>query len=140
MNRTLRRIGKRGVTLVEVLIVVAIMAAIAGAVTFVAVPEHNRAKIRLAAVGAATIREAAITWREVDDGAAVGACPSIDDLVAARKLDRLKTDDPWGSGYKIVCEGENIHVISPGRDRKHGTPDDIHEGMKSAELEAIAKQ
>ena len=139
MSKRLRRTRKRGVTLVEVLIVVAIMAAIAGAVTLVAIPEHNKAKIRIAMVGAASIKEAADMWREVDTGADLSACPTVQDLVTARKLDAKKTDDPWGSQYRVLCEEGEIHVASPGHDRKPGTPDDVRDGMKPAELEAIAR-
>ena len=140
MNRTLRRTTRqRGVSLVEVLIVVAIMAMIAGAVTLVAIPEYNKAKIRMAMIGASNIKEAVDVWREVDLVAETSACPSVQDLVDARKVDARKTDDPWGSSYTILCEEEALHVASPGHDRRLHTPDDVRDGMKPSELEAISR-
>lgn len=138
MKQDLRRRARRGVTLVEVLIVVAIMAVISGAVTIVASREHARAKIRMAAIGASTIKEAAVIWRDVD--APAEGCPSLAELVSAKKLDPRKIEDPWGSPYQIVCDGDDLHVVSPGRDRKAHTPDDVSDGMKPAELEAIASR
>jgi general secretion pathway protein G len=138
-NRLRKRARRRGVTLVEVLIVVSIMAVISGGVVLVAIPEHNKAKIRMAAIGAGAIKEAAEMWREVDTGAEAGACPTVQDLIAARKLDPQKIDDPWGSQYRIRCDYGEIHVASPGHDRKQDTPDDVRNGMKPAELEAIAR-
>jgi general secretion pathway protein G len=126
------------VTLVEVLIVVAIMATIAGAVTMVAIPEYNRSRVKVAAMSAAAIREAAQAYRAIED-AAPDACPTVQDLVQARKIDARRADDPWGSTFKIECEGEDIRVISPGRDRKLGTSDDVRDGMKPAEIELASR-
>ncbi|MFT3775753.1 MAG: prepilin-type N-terminal cleavage/methylation domain-containing protein [Minicystis sp.] len=138
-GRIQRRVRRRGVSLVEVLIVVAIMGVIAGAVTLVAIPEHNRARVRVASIGADTIKQAVSAWRATEDGAAADHCPTVADLVNAKKLDAKKTDDPWGSVYRIVCEGDEVHVISPGRDRKPNTQDDIPEGLKPADLETVVK-
>ena len=46
--RRLRRAATRGVTLVEVLIVVAIMALIAGGVSFLVLPRYREAQVKTA--------------------------------------------------------------------------------------------
>ena len=86
-SRRRARTRKRGVTLVEVLIVVAIMAVISGTVTMVAFPELRKARVRTAAMGADTVREAAKIYRDVDMAGDGAACPTVETLVEARKLD-----------------------------------------------------
>src|SRR5262249_39997488 len=78
------RAARRGVTLVEVLIVVAIMSVIAGAVTLVAFPELRKSRVRTAAIGAAEVAMAAKIYTEVDM-VEEGPCPTVPDLVAAKK-------------------------------------------------------
>jgi general secretion pathway protein G len=133
----LGRMASRGVTLVEVLIVVAIMAVIAGGATYLVFPEYKKARIKSAVVGATTIKSAAEAYREID-GATEG-CPTIQDLVNAKKIDGKKTDDPWGQPYKIKCEEGEIRVFSPGNDRKDNTPDDIRDDFKASDVEKVAK-
>lgn len=127
----------RGVTLVEVLIVVAIMAVIAGSAVFLVFPQLDKAKVKTAQQSAQTIRQAAEIHMNLDSAAS--DCPSIQDLVATKKLDRTRTDDPWGTPFKVVCEeGGELRVISAGKDKKEGTPDDVRDDMKPSEIEKIA--
>jgi general secretion pathway protein G len=133
-----RRDLARGVTLVEVLIVVAIMAVIAGGATMLVFPEYKKARIKAAVIGASTIKQAAQTYIEIDMVGGADTCPTMQDLVAGRKIDRQKTDDPWGVPYVINCADGEIHVISAGNDRKIGTPDDVRDDMKPAEVEKLA--
>jgi len=132
------RARTRGVTLVEVLIVVAIMATIAGAVTLVAFPELRKARVRTAAMGAAAVREAAQIYKEVDLVEDAPACPSVQDLVAARKLAPGKTADPWGTNYRVLCEDQDVHGASNGRDHRPGTADDVRDDIAPADVERIA--
>jgi general secretion pathway protein G len=137
---TIRRLGRRvsrGVTLVEVLIVVAIMAIIAGGATMMVFPEFKKARIKSALIGASTIKTAAESYRELDSTS--DACPTIQDLVNGRKIDGKKIDDPWGQPYKIRCEEGEIRVYSSGNDRKENSPDDIRDDLKPSDVERIAK-
>jgi len=126
------------VTLVEVLIVVAIMAMIAGAVTLVAFPELRKARVRTAAMGAAAVRDAANIYQEVDLVEDGPACPSVHDLVAARKLLPGKTADPWGRSYRVLCEEKDMHGASNGRDGKPDTPDDVRDDIAPGDVARIA--
>jgi general secretion pathway protein G len=145
VNRKLARLARkmrraeralsRGVTLVEVLIVVAIMAVIAGGATLLVFPQFKKARNKTAVLGAGTIKQAAELYQNLNGTADV--CPTIQDLVAAKNIDAKKTDDPWGSPYKIVCVDGEIHVTSPGNDRKENTPDDLRDDMKPSEIEKI---
>jgi general secretion pathway protein G len=133
-----RRLGhgrERGVTLVEVLIVVAIMAVISGGVTLVAFPLYKEARIKSAVVGCQAVKQAAELFQNLDGVA--DQCPTIQDLVNSRKIDGKKTDDPWGVTYKVDCSEGEIRAISAGNDRKFGTQDDIRDDFKPADVQRI---
>jgi general secretion pathway protein G len=131
------RAKRRGVTLVEVLIVVAIMAVIAGTVTVYAFGELKTARVRAAAIGAGAVREAARIHRDVD--LAGSDCPSIADLIAARKLDAKRSADPWHTRYEVRCEEDDVHGVSAGADRRPQTADDVRDDVTPADVERIAK-
>jgi general secretion pathway protein G len=135
-----RRSRARGVTLVEVLIVVAIMSVIAGMVTLVAFPELKRARIRTAALSGKAVRQAAELYREVDLGGDRSSCPTVENLAAARRLDAKASGDPWGSRFHVECvEEDDLRAISPGSDRRLRTPDDVRDDVSPAEIEAISR-
>lgn len=138
-NLLLRRRGKkRGVTLVEVLIVLAIMALISGSAVFLVFPALAEAKYDTAVLSAQTVRKAAELHLNIDGA---DGCPTVDDLVNSRKLEKGKTNDPWGTPFKIECkEGSEIRVSSPGKDKKEGTPDDVRDNMTKAEIKAAANK
>ena len=64
-------------------------------------------------------------------------CPTVKDLAEAKKLDSKKTDDPWGRPYRISCE-DDIVVFSNGKDGKEGTPDDVRNDFKPADIKRVA--
>ncbi len=117
------RAAMRGVTLVEVLIVVAIMSLIATTVVVAVIPKFTKAQEDTALNSAREIRNAVVRWRSTRGG---DQCPSVAQLVADKEIDTAsKTDDPWGSAFKIECTEEEVTVSSPGRDKKEGTQDDL---------------
>ena len=121
LRRRLSRAASRGVTLVEVLIVVAIMALIAGTVGFVVLPKMQQARVDTATTNARKIRQVATQYVALRGG----ECPSVEKLVSEKELDAENNEDPWGKPYKIDCGGDDIMVVSAGPDRQEGTPDDI---------------
>lgn len=134
-RRRARRAGARGVTLVEVLIVVAIMAVISGGVTLVAFPLFKESRIKIGVQGCQTVRQAAELYQNLEGSA--DQCPTIQDLVTSKKLDGKRTEDPFGSTYKIDCSEGEIHGISPGNDKKFGTPDDLRDDFKDADIKRV---
>lgn len=132
--RAMSRAAARGVTLVEVLIVVSIMAVISGGAVVLAFPLYNEAKIKTAVVSAKEIKKAAQLYQEMDS--VNDACPTIQDLVAAKRVDS-KTDDPWNKPFRVTCGEGDIHVLSSGKDRKEGTPDDIRDDFTPADVKRV---
>jgi len=113
----------RGVTLVEVLIVVAIMSLIATTVVVAVIPKFQKAQEDTALNSARALRNAAASWRAARGG---DECPTVAQLRADKEIDTAaKTDDPWGSQFKISCADDEITVSSPGRDKKEGSADDL---------------
>ena len=123
----------RGVTLIEVLIVVAIMSLIAGGVTVAVLPRFRQAQVDTANTTARELRTAANRWRAFRSSE---GCPTISQLVQDKEIDSAsKTTDPWDQPYKIVCDGDDTIVISFGPDKKEGSQDDIRIGGGSGSSE-----
>jgi general secretion pathway protein G len=118
----------RGVTLVEVLIVVAILALIAGSVAIFAIPRYIDAQKRTAETEANTLRGAVDQWR-MTSPERLHQCPTSEMLVADRIVQERK-NDPWYHPYRIVCSGWDVSVASDGPDGRPDTEDDIWAGPK----------
>lgn len=113
----------RGVTLIEVLIVVAILSLIAAGVTVGVLPKFREAQVKTTEQNAREIRNAVNRWRGSKGGS---DCPTISQLVQDKEIDTAsKTDDAWGNPYKIQCTDDDVFVSSPGPDKRDGTADDI---------------
>ncbi len=120
----------RGVTLIEVLIVVAILSMIGAGVTVAAFPRYQDAQRKSAETAATSLRQIVGMWQASH---ATAECPSISQLAQDKVVDGAsRTDDPWGRPYKITCEDSEVKVTSSGPDRKDNTDDDISVPAKPA--------
>jgi hypothetical protein len=56
-----------------------------------------------------------------------GGCPTISSLKRDGLLqsDAL-TSDAWGGQFRVLCEGEELNVHSPGPDGRLDSIDDVH--------------
>jgi|RhiMethySRZTD1v2_1073278.scaffolds.fasta_scaffold38431_4 general secretion pathway protein G len=124
MNTSLRRRSLRGVTLFEVLIVVAIIALVSAGVAVGALGFWTKAQCKTAATNARQLRSAVKAWW-VDHDPKV--CPTLQDLKRDGTLDTdSPATDPWGTPWQIECTEEpNATVTSHGPDRQAGNADDI---------------
>ena len=117
------RAARRGVTLIEILIVLAIVGLIAGGVAVVAVPKYAEAQKKQAQTDARTIHPAAEKYRVDHPG---DQCPTVPLLREKKELSQAsKITDPWDSEYKIICGDEDVMIVSFGPDKKENTADDI---------------
>lgn len=118
----LRRGASRGVTLIEILIVLAIVGLIAGGVAVVAIPKFAQAQKDTARNDCRAIHPIAEKYK-VDHP---GQCPTVEQLRAEKEIGATsKITDPWDTPYAIRCADEDVYVLSFGPDKKEGTADDI---------------
>jgi len=119
-RRRLRR--TEGMTLVEIMIVVIIMALIATAVGVAVVPQWRKSQKRQTLTDAQAVKAAVLLYMTDNNG-----CPSTStELQEEGYLDRSKrATDAWDNDFQIECEGDDIFVISAGPDGQFGSEDDI---------------
>jgi general secretion pathway protein G len=118
----LRARRARGVTLIEVMIVVVILGLIAGGVAVAVFPQFLKAQIRTTRIDARAMRTQASAWRSehTDDP----SCPTPQVLRDAQLLDSgSKLTDAWGTPFQIVCKETQTIVISLGPDKKESADD-----------------
>jgi general secretion pathway protein G len=124
------RTRQSGFTLLEIMIVLAIIAMLAGGVGVAVFKQFQKAKVSTAKLRVKAARDA-VTQYMID----TPNCPhSIDELVQGKYLDKGNAKDPWGSSLTLRCPGANdtdgADIASPGPDKQEGTADDI----KSSDL------
>ncbi|MGB5812743.1 MAG: prepilin-type N-terminal cleavage/methylation domain-containing protein [Polyangiales bacterium] len=121
-RRLAERRRREGMTLIEIMIVITIMAVIAGGVAVALLPQLEKARQKSTQADAQALRSAVMLY--VADNPR--ACPTVDDLVNDRYLDGSKrTSDAWDTPFQVTCEGGDIFVVSAGEDLQFDTEDDI---------------
>jgi prepilin-type N-terminal cleavage/methylation domain-containing protein len=128
-RQTLARNGQRGMTLFEIMIVLAILALVMGLIVgprVMALFADSKVDIANLAVQKFA-NEAYPQWAMRNPGK---DCPaSIDEL--GDLMNRKSNHDPWGQPYQMLCPpnlppgAKVIAISSPGPDKKEGTADDI---------------
>ena len=123
-SRARRRAASRGLTLVELIIVITIIGVLTAAISIGVVQAGKKASINTAQTACSTVRQATIMWKA---GHPSEDCPTVDQLKTEKYLDTgFNLKDPWGSPFKLSCDSDEITCTSVGPDRKEGTDDDIH--------------
>jgi general secretion pathway protein G len=125
--RNVVRGAQRGVTLIEIMIVLAIIGLIMGVLVGPKVMRSfSEARIKTAFLMLKEYEGAYTRWVADNEG----DCPeSLDSLL--KYTNKKDTKDPWGMPFVMKC-GEGVPtetkfgVVSFGPDKKEGTEDDIH--------------
>jgi prepilin-type N-terminal cleavage/methylation domain-containing protein len=119
-----RRRARRGFSLIEVVVAIAIIAMVSGGVVVAVMKHQAESQKKMTKVNAAAIRNGVKSWWIDHQGS---ECPDVKVLVADGLIDRGKgvKQDAWGQPWKIVCENQEATVISRGPDRTPDTEDDI---------------
>jgi general secretion pathway protein G len=114
---------QRGVTLIEVMIVVVILGLIAGGVAVAVFPKLKKAQVDTTTTSARALRSVAETWRSEH---ASDQCPTPQVLLNDHAIDSAsKITDAWDDPFTITCQEDETIVTSPGPDKKENTADDI---------------
>ena len=121
-RRLARRKRREGMTLIEIMIVIFILAMIGTGVAVAVLPQLQKAQIKATKVDAQALRSATMLY--VADNPR--GCPTVEDLVNERYLDGSKrTTDAWDTEFQVTCEEGDIVVVSAGPDLQFNTEDDI---------------
>ena len=116
-----KRRAQSGMTLIEIMIVMVIMALIAAGAGFAIVPQLTKAKVKSTQQDAKAIAAAAEMYMAENTG-----CPNVDKLVGAKILNKKNhTKDAWDNEFTIECDEDGPVVRSAGPDGQMGNDDDI---------------
>jgi general secretion pathway protein G len=114
-----------GFSLLEIMVVLAIIGLIVGSVGVMVFNRFKKAQVQTAKTRVTEIANATMQYM-LDNG---NSCPrSLDELVSQKYL-KKGIKDPWGKDFIFRCPGTNdpdsADVISAGPDKAEGTADDI---------------
>ena len=123
-RRAIHRAASRGLTLVELVIVITIIGVLTAAISIGVLKAQKSANVGAAKTACSTIRQATMQWKAINPGS---DCATVEQLKTEKDLDTsFSLKDPWGNLYKVSCDQDEISCTSAGPDRKEGTEDDIH--------------
>ena len=121
--RATRRAAARGLTLVEMLIVITLIGVLTGAIALSVIGAPKKANVKLAQTACDNVRQQTTIWKSAHPSE---DCPTVEQLKADKELDTgFNLKDPWGNLYKVSCDADEITCTTAGPDRKEGTDDDI---------------
>jgi general secretion pathway protein G len=125
-QRRRRRSGGGGFSLLEIMIVLALIGMIGAGIAVVVNNSFQKAKVKIAKERIKEISQGVTTFM-IDSNS---SCPkSLDDLVAQKYVSRASAKDPWGKEFVMRCPGQNdtdgADITSSGPDKADGTADDI---------------
>lgn len=115
---------QRGMTLIEIMVVVAIISLVMGGVGLMAFNSFKQAQADTAKKDVVQIQQAVELYMTQKRG----KCPkTLQDLKASGVAAKI-SKDPWGNDYEIKCPGDkaSVDVISGGPDGEVGTEDDVN--------------
>ena len=121
LRRTLMNRRRRGMTLIEIIVVITILALLTAAVAVAVIPSLEQAKVDIARQDIATIQGALKTYY-VKKGNYPDTGSGLKGVVDARILEKIPMD-PWGKEYVYLNEGGKPEVRSYGKDGAPGGTD-----------------
>lgn len=124
-ERGLRK-ADAGMTLLEVLIVLALISLIAGAIGVTVFNNFKKGQDKTAKLMINEIRGAVQQYMSDNSG---DCPPNLEELVNQKFLKKSSIKDPWAKPFTLKCPGEQdsdgFDIASSGRDKQEGTEDDI---------------
>lgn len=123
--------NQKAFTLVELMIVVVIIGALAAMVLPKLTGTTTKAKIKIAK-GEINSISTSLKLYEAENGTFPATAQGLNVLVEIRRLDEYPKD-PWGNPYQYRCpsdQGKDFDIWSFGPDGKEGTEDDVKSWVK----------
>lgn len=117
-RRRARRRLSRGMTLIEIIVVITILALITAAVGVAVIPKLDEAKVDTAKLDIKNI-EAALKLYYAKKGNYPDTGSGLKALVDTQNLEKIPVD-PWGTEYVYLNEGGKPVLVSYGKDKAPG--------------------
>jgi general secretion pathway protein G len=122
-SNVMRRATSRGLTLVELIIVITIIGVLTAAISIGVMAAKKKADIGTTITACNTARNATVMWKSSHP---TEDCPTIEQLKQEKLLGSdYSVKDPWGNPLKLACDSDETTCTTAGPDRKEGTDDDI---------------
>jgi len=118
-----QRRRNRGMTLIEIMVVITILGLIAAAVGVAVIPQLNQARIDRAKLDIRNIQNAMKLYY-TKKGSYPDTATGLRGLVEMQALESIPRD-PWNNEYTYLKEGNNPVITSYGPDGTSGGGDDI---------------
>jgi prepilin-type N-terminal cleavage/methylation domain-containing protein len=118
------RLRQRGLTLVELVVVIALIGLLGTAIALGVMRAFHEQRIKTATIACNQLRTAVQTHlvNHPDDS----DCPTPERMLESRELDAaMSLRDPWGTAYAVECPSDEVVATSAGPDRAFDTEDDI---------------
>ncbi len=136
-TRRRRRKASHGMTLIEIMVVLAIISLILGGVGVMAFNRYKDAQLDDAKHQVVQIQQLVEQFK-----LAKRKCPkNIAELKSSGYAAKV-AKDPWGTDYEVRCDADLIEVTSAGPDGTPGTDDDISSSAdeSTGEIEGGSKK
>jgi general secretion pathway protein G len=122
--RLSRRLQQRGLSLVELVVVISLIGLLTAAIAVGVMKTFNEGRIKTATIACHELRTAVqthfVNHPEESD------CPTPAKMQEAHELDAaMSLRDPWGTPYALECQADEVVAISAGPDKAFGTEDDL---------------
>lgn len=122
-----RRASQRGMTLIEIMVVLVILGMMAGAIAWNVFGQQKDSQIKMAQTETKTIADAVDMFRLKHS-----KMPETLNELMPNEVRKLRPD-PWGNAYVLVKgSGDEFEIISYGPDKSQGGTDDISSNAVSA--------